>query len=127
MVFELDLQLAPDVQPGACHGNAGRIDWSLLSDEEIYNYGAKTELLLSSIVLPTGALLCKDCNCTNDSHKVALNKVYDDVVAAITMASQNSIHTHGVSRGNDFNRPGWKEFASDLYDTRWLPGFARVP
>ena len=22
------------------------------------------------------------------------------------IASQNSIHTHGVSRGNDFNRPG---------------------
>ena len=127
MVFELDLQLAPDVQPGACHGNADRIDWSLLSDEEICNYGAKTELLLSSIALPTDALLCKDCNCTNDSHKVALNQLYGDVVAAITMASQNSIHTHGVSRGNDFNRPGWKEFASDLYDTRWLPGFARVP
>ena len=23
---------------------------------------------------------------------------------------------YGVSRGNDFNRPGWKEFASNLYD-----------
>ena len=44
---------------------------------------------------------------------MALNQLYDAVVAAITMASQNSIHTHGVSRGNDFNRPGWKEFASD--------------
>ena len=32
------------------------------------------------------------------------------------MASHNSIHTHGVSRGNAFNRPGWKEFTSDLYD-----------
>ena len=47
---------------------------------------------------------------------MALNQLYDDVVAAITMASQNSIHTPGVSRGNEFNRPGWKEFASDLYD-----------
>ena len=46
--------------------------------------------------LPTDSLLCKDCNCTNDSHKVALNQLYDDVVAAITMASQNSIHTHMV-------------------------------
>ena len=64
--------------------------------------------------MPTDALLCKDCNCTNDSHKVALNQLYDDVVAAITMASQNSIHTPGVSRGNDFNCPGWKEFASDF-------------
>ena len=72
--------------------------------------------MLNNIVLPTDALLCKDCNCTNDSHKVALNQLYDDLVAAITMASQNSIHTLGVSRGNEFNRPGWKEFASDLYD-----------
>ena len=47
---------------------------------------------------------------------MALNQLYDDVVATVTMASQNSIHTLGVSRGNDFNRPGWKEFASDLYE-----------
>ena len=72
MVFELDLQLAPPVEPGAYYGNAGRIDWSILSEEVIYNYGANTELLLSNIVLPNDALLCKDCNCTNDSHKVAL-------------------------------------------------------
>ena len=88
--------MAPHVEPGACHGNAGRIDWSLLSVDVIYNYGANRELLLSNIVLPTNALLCKDCNCTNDSHKVALNQLYDDVVAAITMASQNSIHTPGA-------------------------------
>ena len=53
---------------------------------------------------------------SNNGHKVALNQLYDDVVAAITMASQNSIHTPGVSRGNDCNRPGWKEFVYDLYD-----------
>ena len=51
-------------EPGAWHSNAGRIDWSLLSDEVIYNYGANTESLLSNIVLLTDALLCKDCNCT---------------------------------------------------------------
>ena len=28
--------------------------------------------------------------------KAALNQLYDNVVAAITMASQNSIHTHDV-------------------------------
>ena len=88
--------MAPDVEPCACHGNAGKIDSSLLSNEVIYNYGANTESLLGNIILPTDALLCKDCNCTNDSHKAALNQLYDNVVAAITMASQNSIHTHDV-------------------------------
>ena len=91
--------------------NQFRIDQSLLSDEVIYNYGANTELLLSNIVLLTDGLLCKHCNCTNDSHKVALTQLYDDVGAAITMASQNSIHTNGVSRGNDFNPIG----PADIY------------
>ena len=96
LYLSLELHLAPDVEPRACHGNAGKIDSSLLSNEVIYNYGANTESLLSNIILPTDALLCKDCNCTNDSHKAALNQLYDNVVAAITMASQNSIHTHDV-------------------------------
>ena len=87
LYLSLELQLAPDVEPRACHGNAGKIDSSLLSNEVIYNYGANTESLLSNIILPTDA---------HDSHKAALNQLYDNVVAAITMASQNSIHTHGV-------------------------------
>ena len=82
--------MAPDVEPRACHGNAGKIDSSLLSNEVIYKYGANIESLLSNIILPTDALLCKDGNCLNDSHKAALNQLYDDVVAAITMASQNT-------------------------------------
>ena len=96
LYLSLELHLAPDVEPRACHGNAGKIDSSLLSNEVIYNYGANTESLLSNIILPTDALLCKDCNCTNDSQKAALNQLYDNVLAAITMASQNSMHTHGV-------------------------------
>ena len=37
-------------------------------------------------------------------------------MCAITTASQNSIKTNKLSKGKHFNLPGWKEFASDLYD-----------
>ena len=37
-------------------------------------------------------------------------------MCAITTASQNSIKTNKPSKGKKFNLPGWKEFASDLYD-----------
>ena len=35
---------------------------------------------------------------------------------AITSAGQNTIKTRNRSNGKNLNRPGWKEFASELYD-----------
>ena len=37
-------------------------------------------------------------------------------MCAITTAGQNTIKTNKQSKGNRCNLPGWKEFASDLYD-----------
>ena len=35
---------------------------------------------------------------------------------AITSAGQTTIKTRNRSNGKNLNRPGWKEFASELYD-----------
>ena len=92
IVFELDLQLVPDVD--YCADNtARRIDWSVLCDDVIRNYGAYTDLLLSNIVLPIEALLCKDCECTNEIHKNSLCQYYDNIVEAIKLAGVNTINT----------------------------------
>ena len=40
-----------------------------------YEYGVQTEYLLRDVEIPTDVLLCKDCNCTNVEHKVALQKI----------------------------------------------------
>ena len=79
VVFELDLQLVPDVVYST-DNTASKIDWSVLCDDVIRNYGACTDLLLSNIVLPTGALLCKDCEWpTNENHRNSLCQYYDNV------------------------------------------------
>ena len=36
---------------------------------------------------------------------------------AIQLAGVNTINTQHMGGQNDFNRPGWTDFASDLYDT----------
>ena len=95
IVFELDLQLVPDVD--YCADNtARRIDWSVLCEDVIRNYGACTDLLLGNIILPIEALLCKDCECTDENHKNSLCQYYDNVEEAIKLAGVNTINTqHG--------------------------------
>ena len=60
--------------------------------------------------------MCKDCNCNNVEHKEALDKCYNGIMCSITSAGQNTMKTRNRSNGKNLNRPGWKEFASELYD-----------
>ena len=101
----------------ACHDSSLYLFVMVLFLEAVVLSQVHIDIFYQHIVHVYRGVVYKYHLCLCDGHvKVALNQLYDDVVAAITMASQNSIHTPGVSRGNDFNRPGWKEFASDLYD-----------
>ena len=63
----------------------------MFCDDVIRNYGACTHLLLNNIVLHTEALLCKDCECTNENHRNSLCQYYDNVVEAIQLAGVNTI------------------------------------
>ena len=49
-------------------------------------------------------------------HKEGLNKYYDDIMCAITSAGQNTVKVPKPSKGKNVNRPGWKEYTSDLID-----------
>ena len=65
----------------------------MLCEDVIRNCGAYTDLLLSNIVLPIEALLCKDCECTNENHNNSLCQYYDNIVEAIKLAGVNTINT----------------------------------
>ena len=116
LVAHIDLQLAPDIDQGATNNMGNKIDWSILSEDILCEYGVQSEILLSNVEIPTDVILCKDCNCNNVEHKEALNKYFDDIMFAITSAGQTTIKTRNRSNGKNLNRPGWKEFASELYD-----------
>ena len=115
-MVDIDLQLAPVVKHGTSNDVRCKIDWSAQSKKLLHEYGVKTEYLLRDVEIPTDVLLCKECNCTNVKHNVALQIYYDNIMCAITTAGQNTIKNKQTIQGKYFNLPGWKEFASDLYD-----------
>ena len=63
----------------------------MLCDDEIRNYDACTDLLLSNNVLPTEALLGTDCESTDENHRNSLCQYYDNVVESIILAGVNAI------------------------------------
>ena len=116
VMVEIDLQLAPDIEHGTLNDVRCKMYWSARRKNVLYEYGVQTEYLLRDVEIPTDVLLCKDCNCTKVEHKVALQIYYNNITCAITTASQNGIKTNKPSKRKNINLPGWKEFASDLYD-----------
>lgn len=44
---------------------AGKLDWSGLTANDISSYTTKTDIMLDTIDLPKGALLCYEVNCKN--------------------------------------------------------------
>ena len=69
VAVNIDLQLAPDIDPGAVNNIGNNIDWSALSEGVIYEYGVQSEIRLRNVELPTDVLICKDCNCAKVKHK----------------------------------------------------------
>lgn len=123
--YGVNLQLAPVLDQGALNTIRNNIDWSAQGDDTIHKYGVNFEILLRNVELPTEVLLCKECNCTKVVHKEALNENTDDTPYAITSAGQNTVKVPKLGKGKNVNRPGWKEYASDLYGVSHKTYFLR--
>ena len=63
LVAHIDLQLAPDIDQGATNNMGNKIDWSIFSEDILYEYGVQSEILPSNVEIPTDVILCKDGIC----------------------------------------------------------------
>ena len=87
--------------------------WKNVTSKQVTYYSDNTERLLSEINIPTEALSCKDMNCSEHEHSEAIESFYNDIVDALK--SSDSVF---LGRKPKFKaRPGWNEYASDLYDS----------
>ena len=57
LVAHSDLQLAPDIDQGETNNIGNKIDWSILSEDILYEYGVQSEILLSNVEIPTDVKL----------------------------------------------------------------------
>lgn len=54
----------------------GKIDWPKLSKDDLDKYVCRFDVLLSNIILPKDAILCRDLNCKNVQCCKALCSLY---------------------------------------------------
>lgn len=85
LAFGLNLEFAPDMNKSNTSPLSGRIKWDNLSPSVISKYQEKTEELINAVHIPTVALMCNDCNCTNEAHTYLIGKFYEDIVEPSTL------------------------------------------
>ena len=80
-----------------------RVNWSKMSAANLEAYNRNTDLHLNGIEAPADALCCKDIDCKNENHRIALDVYYGKLVRAMTKAGQRRARTDKT-----FNsQPGW--------------------
>ena len=90
----------------------GRINWDCISDQNKKLYCDLSKKSLSSISIPVESLCCNDINCTNKSHKINIENLYNDIIQSLCSASDKFL----PKKGNFTPKPGWKDYVSDIYD-----------
>ena len=66
---------------------------------------------MNGVEAPADALCCKDIDCKNENHRIALDVYYGKLVRAMTKAGQRRARTDKT-----FNsQPGWNEHVSGLH------------
>ena len=91
---------------------AARIKWDNISESNINLYYECTNANLGSIPLPVTTLCCGDTACGEESHRVQLDIFFNNIVKALQASNK-----HLVKQNNHkFNKPGWSDYVSDLYD-----------
>ena len=62
------------------------------------------------------ALNCKNIDCTDPSHVVEVNTLYENVISAIVSADTEAFaKERDVRRGKAYNRPGWSDYVDELH------------
>jgi len=64
-----------------------RVSWAEASDSDLYNYQCSLSHELSTIVLPFGAFLCSDLQCSNPINFQAINMYAHNILDACTFLS----------------------------------------
>ena len=91
---------------------SAKIKWDNVSDADISKYNAYTNKNLGSIKIPVPTMCCSDTSCEDQSHRIDLDNFYSDIVSALQTSSE---HFASCNTGK-YNKPGWSDYVSDLYD-----------
>ena len=115
----MSLQCIPEVEitekpTSKMHGLA----WDKVSQDGKNEYCTLTDISMQNINIPYEAISCKDVNCINESHRVAINKFYGDIVNAMCNVGDYVFDKYIKvdNRGASKCCPGWSEYTDELHN-----------
>ena len=101
--------------PRITNNEANSVKWDTLSGESINQYKEATDQKLRNVYIPTDALNCTNTSCCDESHRAALNALYNDVMQFMQDASSevfSDSNVRNIRRG----RPGWNDYTNELHE-----------
>ena len=99
--------------PSSDSSNTQRVKWSNMSDYDITGYSSRSKYHLSQVQLDHPLLLCDDATCTDDTHRDAIDNMFDGINNALKDASAH-ISTNSSHKVKKI--PNWRETCADLHD-----------
>ena len=116
LYMEIASQRVPKV--GIVNGVHRRLAWDKINHTTQMEYCKETDSNMQRIHIPYDALRCTDVNCKNVNHRDDICKFYDDIIAAMSSASDTVFdRCHNANRHTGDNSiPGWNIHVDQLHD-----------
>ena len=111
LTLDISTECIPELETVGDDNDNLRVNWSKMSAANLEESTRNTDIHLNGIETPVDALCCKDIDCKNENHRIALDVYYRELVHAMTKAGQRRSR-----RDKSFNsQPGWNEHVSGLH------------
>ena len=90
-VMILDVDSLPETIYEVNSACKAKLDWAKLTNEDVLSYCGKTDVLLSDVYLPKGAIMCSGVYCNEISYHEARCAMCDGTVGAAYEASRSNL------------------------------------
>ncbi len=109
--FPVFVELAlNDVKLTAPKSYGNRINWSMLSEEQLRQFNMLSKVSLSNVYLDHSMILCDDVNCKDPSHTAAIERMYNEIVDSLYEAG---VECCGKKESPYKQVAGWHDLCAD--------------
>lgn len=103
-----------DSNASPCYNKA---KWDKADKCDLRRYGDELNALLSSITIPKCVLQCHgEYFCSDSSHYAVIDKYYDNIVSAVSLAVDKCIPTSVNNYDDNFSVPGWSVYVDEKHE-----------
>ena len=88
------------------------ISWDRVNETDLKKYLNLTDTHLANVEIPIEAILCSNVNCNSVVHQSMIETFYNNIIKSLNVSSEHISN----NKTKSFNKPGWTEYVSELYN-----------